>query len=343
MRMVQNKLRLGLLLLRISIILLIKSVHLDAQDPVFSQFYTAPLHLNPALTGISPDAKVALNYRNQWPSINQAYVTYAASYDQFFPKFNSGFGLSILADDSGRGLYKTTVVQANYSYNVRFNDDFQMRLGLSAGWIGSRINWSRLIFSDQLDPEFGAVSPGGLPYPTNEVPPESGNSTSVFDASAGMLFFNKTFYGGLTLKHLNSPQFSFLEVNNQLTGGLPLSVSVHTGAEIDLVNLGGKSDVFVSPGLQYIRQGSLSQLNIGTIFRYYLYGTGVWYRHSSTNPDAVIFTVEGRKDQYRLAYSYDVTLSKLSSSGGAHEISFIINFISEPKESRYNDCFNLFR
>lgn len=341
--MIQNSFRNRLKVWAIAINMLLLLFPSWGQDPVFSQFYTAPLHLNPALTGTSTGAKVALNYRNQWPSINQAYVTYAASYDQFFPYINSGFGFSILADDAGRGLYKTIVAQGTYSYNVRFRNEMQMRLGLAAGWISSRIDWTKLVFSDQLDPEFGAVSPGGLPYPSEELPPETGNSVSVFDASAGLIVYNESFYAGVALKHLNAPQFSFLEVNNQLSGGLPLSISLHTGAEIDLIDLQGKSDVFVSPSLQYIRQGRQSQLNIGTIFRYYLFGTGAWYRHSSTSPDAMIFTVEGRKGQYRLAYSYDVTLSKLSNSGGAHEISFIINFKSEPKESRYNDCFNLFR
>ncbi|MCB0688341.1 MAG: PorP/SprF family type IX secretion system membrane protein [Saprospiraceae bacterium] len=328
----------------ILILLLFGRLQIYAQDPVFSQFYTAPLHLNPALTGITEGSKIALNYRNQWPSINQAYVTYAASYDQFFPYINSGFGLTILADDAGRGLYKTTVVQGSYSYNVKFRNNLQMRLGLAAAWISSRIDWAKLVFSDQLDPEFGATSPGGLPYPTEEIGPEGGNSVSVLDAIAGLVMFNEHFYAGFALKHLNFPQFSFLQVNDQLSAsGLPLSLSLHAGTEIDLVKLRGKSDVFMSPGLQYIRQGRLSQLNIGTIFRYYLVGAGLWYRHSSTNPDSVIFSVEGRKDKYRLSYSYDVTLSKLRNSGGAHEISFIINFVSEPKESRYNDCFNLFR
>ncbi|NND32746.1 MAG: type IX secretion system membrane protein PorP/SprF, partial [Saprospiraceae bacterium] len=125
--------------------------------------------------------------------------------------------------------------------------------------------------------------------------------------------------------------------------GLPLSLSIHGGAEVDLVKTRNGSDVFVSPNFQYIRQGALSQLNIGTIFRYYKIGTGAWYRHASTNPDALIFLIEGRQDNIRIAYSYDFTLSKLTSSGGAHEISFMIVFRTEQKESRYNDCFNLFR
>jgi len=316
---------------------------LMAQDPVFSQFYASPLHLNPAFTGTTEGAKVVLNYRNQWPGINQAYVTYAASYDQFFPLINSGFGVSVLADDAGRGLIRTTTAKVDYSYKVRFRNAMQMRLGVSAGWINSRVNWSQLVFPDQLDLEYGAVSPGGIPYPTVELPPEAGNSISVLDASVGIVLFTDQYYGGITIKHLSSPQFSFLKVNQDFAGGLPTSFSVHGGGELDLIKGGGGHHIFLSPNFQYIQQGGQYQLNIGTIFRYYKIGTGAWYRHASTNPDALIFLLEGRHEIYRIAYSYDFMLSGLSNSGGAHEISFMINFGSQQRESRYNDCFNMFR
>ncbi len=319
------------------------SQFLWAQDPVFSQFYAAPLLLNPALAGNTDGGKVALNYRNQWPRINQAYVTTAASFDQYFPHINSGFGLSILVDDAGRGLYKTTSANLFYSYNARFRHNLNMRLGIQAGYINSRVDWSRLIFLDQIDPEFGALSPGGIPYPTEEVPPETGNSVGVIDVSMGVLIFNDVFYGGISLKHLNSPEFSFLNINNDLNAGLPIGVSIHGGAELDLLSLGRAREVYMAPNFQYLKQGGFSQLNIGTIFRYYKFGTGVWYRHTSENPDALIFLVEGRHDIYRIAYSYDMTLSSLTGSGGAHEISVLINFESGKKESKYNDCFHLFR
>ncbi|MEL7160766.1 MAG: type IX secretion system membrane protein PorP/SprF, partial [Bacteroidota bacterium] len=41
---------------------------LQAQDPMFSQFYAAPLRLNPALAGVSTAPRVALNYRTQHTS-----------------------------------------------------------------------------------------------------------------------------------------------------------------------------------------------------------------------------------------------------------------------------------
>src|SRR5687767_13626321 len=64
----------------------------SAQDPVFSQFYLSPLQLNPALSGLTDDPRFSANYRNQFPGFNNAYRTYALSYDQFFSGFHSGIG-----------------------------------------------------------------------------------------------------------------------------------------------------------------------------------------------------------------------------------------------------------
>src|SRR5580693_5493092 len=53
-----------------------------AQDPGFSQFFASPLSLNPALTGkFNGVIRVAGNYRNQWPSINNAFITSTVSVD----------------------------------------------------------------------------------------------------------------------------------------------------------------------------------------------------------------------------------------------------------------------
>src|SRR5919205_4044869 len=53
-----------------------------AQDPNFSQFFASPLTLNPALTGKFDGVfRVAGNYRNQWPTINNAYTTATVSFD----------------------------------------------------------------------------------------------------------------------------------------------------------------------------------------------------------------------------------------------------------------------
>src|SRR5580704_15001664 len=63
-------------------ILLVFTKVVSAQDPSFSQFFASPLTLNPALTGnFSGDLRVAGNYRNQWPSVNNAFITSTISVD----------------------------------------------------------------------------------------------------------------------------------------------------------------------------------------------------------------------------------------------------------------------
>ena len=55
-----------------------------SQDAGFSQFYANPIYLNPALTGNRSNPTLSLNYRNQWPSLQSSFTTYAASWDQHF-------------------------------------------------------------------------------------------------------------------------------------------------------------------------------------------------------------------------------------------------------------------
>ena len=56
-----------------------------SQDIHYSQFYNAPLTLNPALTGIfRGDIRFQANYRNQWRSVPVDFVTFTAAADMKF-------------------------------------------------------------------------------------------------------------------------------------------------------------------------------------------------------------------------------------------------------------------
>jgi hypothetical protein len=54
-----------------------------AQDVHFTQYFTSPLTLNPANTGlVNCDWRVAGNYRTQWGSVNATpYLTGTVSFD----------------------------------------------------------------------------------------------------------------------------------------------------------------------------------------------------------------------------------------------------------------------
>src|SRR6187549_3130178 len=108
-----------------------------AQDPEFSQYYSAPLYLNPAFAGTSEDHRFIANYRNQWPNITTAFQTYAFSYDYNMASLNSGLGILLLADKAGSASLKSTQVNFQYSYKVHLSEKWMLSSGLNFG-IGFR-------------------------------------------------------------------------------------------------------------------------------------------------------------------------------------------------------------
>ena len=320
------------------------SFSVQGQDPIYSQYYAAPLQLNPAFAGNTYTPHIAINYRNQWPSLNQAYVSYSVSYSQFFKKFNSGIGLMILADDAGQGLYKTNKIGGFYSYRLEMGNNLFLKLGVEASFIRISLGWDKFQFPDQLGPELGATSGGGTPFPTEEIRPESIENT-YFDASAGLLIYSSHFYAGITTKHLNTPNESFLKINENLDSGLPLRLGLHAGYEFKIREGNKKKPAsFISPNAMFVKQGDFGQLNIGAYGNLGIIFGGVWYRHGFANPDAAIVLLGVQKGGYKIGYSYDLTVSRLTlgRSGGSHEISLIMNF-DKPQKVDYNDCFGLFR
>lgn len=326
-----------------------------AQDPVFSQFFAAPLQLNPAFTGTSFAPRITFNYRNQYAGWlgGSAYSTYSVAYEQPLEALNSGFGLMLLGDSAGQGIYKTNRASAFYSYQVRMDEDFAVKFGVQAGLIQTRINWERLLFGDQIDPINGPVGPDGSVLPTGEERPDQLTKTS-FDVSAGMLIYRGAFYGGVSLKHLSTPDESLLEINQNLSAGLPMRMTVHAGAEIPLTRGNNISaPTFISPNLMFVKQGEFGQIAAGAYAGFGKIFAGSWYRHTFSNPDAVILMVGYREGVLRIGYSYDQTISRLASApggtGGTHEISVTINFEDsyelkrKRRSARYNDCFNMFR
>lgn len=338
-------------MLRTTLLCLIFSISLysvlPGQDVSFSQFFAAPLHLNPGLVGVTDAPRFTLNYRDQWPNWPNAYRTYAFAYEQPLNALNSGVGLRILTDDAGRGIYKTTAISGVYGYHIKMRDDLSVRIGIDAGVFQTRLDWDKLLFGDQLDPVTG--NEGN--QLTQENRPENLERT-VVDFSTGLVVYGRRFYGGIALHHLNRPDESLLNINDNLRAGRPLRMTAHVGAQFSAGpgNI-GRGQAFVSPSILYMRQGGFSQLTAGAYTGYKSVFGGLWYRHAGQNPDAIIGLVGFRYQTIRIGYSYDLTVSGLSvgTTGGTHEVSFTISLADSDalarkrRATRYNDCFALFK
>jgi len=297
----------------LSLLFLLGTGNLFAQDPTFTQFYSNPVYLNPALAGSSGCPRVALNYRNEWPQLTGNYVTYAASYDSYFKNISGGIGLVALHDQQGQGTIQTSMIGASYSYYLKVNRKFRLMFGTQAAYYQKYLDWSQLTFGDQIDPRRGFI------YQTGDVPRGDGRR-GFFDVSAGLVGFSKNFYFGAAFHHLNRPDESMILGQSRL----PIKFTGHIGANIKLGQRGRySSTTFLSPNIIYQNQNGFQQLNVGAYLKYESFTIGAWYR----NKDAFILTVGINTDKYRIGYSYDLTVSQLGNgvSGGSHEVSLGIN------------------
>ncbi|MCX7697366.1 MAG: type IX secretion system membrane protein PorP/SprF [Bacteroidales bacterium] len=297
------------------------------QDPHFSQYYANPLYLNPALAGAPICPRLVMNFRNQWPSISGQYVTYNASFDMHIDAISGGVGVLVNVDRAGEGALSTTMASGIYSYRLNLNDKFSLKTGIQATFLQKSLDWTKLTFPDQIDPRHGFV------YNTNETYPEELTKT-IADFSAGMVLYSDRFYFGFASHHLTTPNEGFISVSE-----MPIKWTLHTGAIISIEGTPARKrtieETSISPNLLFMKQGKFEQLNYGFYFNKYPFVAGLWFRHNFDNPDAVILLIGFLNPSFRVGYSYDLTVSKLTNAtGGAHEFSLTLQFPCPPKIKR---------
>ncbi|MFY7991026.1 MAG: type IX secretion system membrane protein PorP/SprF [Fluviicola sp.] len=296
---------------------LLSTSNLMAQDPTFTQFYANPLYLNPAFAGSHGCPRFSLNYRNEWPSLSGNYVTYSASYDQYFKNISGGFGVLATHDQQGKGTINTSMLGLIYSYHLKVNRKFAMLFGARAAWYQKFLDWDKLTFGDMIDPRRGFI------YSTGDQ--RRGGSRGFFDASAGFVGYSKHFFFGFAAHHLNRPNESVIIGNSPM----PMRFTGHIGAEIPLGSQSKYSNsTSIMPNIIYQYQQGFQEINIGTYVKYGSFNAGAWFR----NRDAFILTIGINTGTFKVGYSYDVTVSRLNNgvSGGSHEVSLGINTKCKP-------------
>lgn len=294
----------------------------NAQDPTFTQFYSNPLYLNPALAGSTGCPRINMNYRNEWPQLTGNYVTYSASFDTYSKDINGGVGLLATYDQQAEGTISTTMIGGIYSYNLKINRKTSLMFGARAAYYQKFLDWNKLTFGDMIDPRRGFI------YQTNDIP--RGGKRGFFDVSGGAVIFTKRFYAGAAVHHANQPDESMILGESKL----PYRVTAHMGGTIPIGRRGRYSDgTSIKPAVIYQYQNGFQELNIGGYINYSNLNIGVWYR----NKDAFVFIVGAKTEKFNIGYSYDLTVSKLGNglTGGSHEISMQINLKCKKKAKNF--------
>lgn len=147
------------------LLLLIAAGSLSAQDIHYSQFYNAPMNINPALTGIfGGDVRFMGNYKGQWNRVPVEYRTFTAAVDSKFIRrtatkgFLSG-GLAFDYDRSGDSRLSLLNLDLSGSYTRYLSQKFFATLGGMIGANQRRFKLDDLIFDEQFDPTTGQADP----------------------------------------------------------------------------------------------------------------------------------------------------------------------------------------
>jgi type IX secretion system PorP/SprF family membrane protein len=326
-RIVQMKGLKFLLILTLGFLL---SFDAKAQDPEFTQFYATPVYTNPALAGTGScfgGGRIVLNYRNQWPSLPGTFVTTAASYDQHFDAVGGGIGVLVMDDRAGEGRLKSTNASLVYSYKLAVNRKFEMRFGIQGEFGQRSIDWQRLRFEDQIDPQAGFVNATAETF--------NNQTISYANFAAGVVGYTQNFYAGLAVHNIIEPNQSFFQ---NPEGIVPRRFTAHGGV---VIPLDGRKvpESTISPNVLFMMQNQFTQMNLGFYFNKGPLVTGLWFRQTFGefgNSDALMALVGFRKDKFKFGYSYDLTVSDARSAApGSHEVSAGIEWCAKKRPRTY--------
>ncbi|MCE3281401.1 MAG: hypothetical protein K0Q66_138 [Chitinophagaceae bacterium] len=314
----------------------------QAQDPHFSQFYASPLTLSPAFAGkFDGNLRVAGIHRNQWPSINKAFVTTSAAVDfrimqgSIAENDTWGVGLMAFSDQSANGAVKFNFGSVGTAFHKGLDEEGYHQIGAAfqVTYANMLINTTNLKFLDQL-------TPYGFTGVTSEVFSNTSLQNNYLDFNAGVLYNGSStdqnnFYAGVSMYHINRPRQEF-------TGAyfiLNPRTSIHAGGYFPA---GQTGTVHVS-GLLSL-QGKASEALIGGAYQFIVSEeaekptsvyVGSWMRLN----DAFIPYVGLEFGSFRLGATYDINTSSLkpaSQGRGGIELSLI--YIKKDPESKGINC-----
>jgi type IX secretion system PorP/SprF family membrane protein len=329
----------------IIVALLVSSVStlVQAQDPMFSQHFNNPIYYNPAYIGLNSGIRARLNYRDQWVGLPQGYKTFDFTMDMAERSIpgSGGLGLIALTDQAGAGQVTTTQFGLGSSARVPLTENMLAQVGFTLSYVQKSIDWSKMVFTDQLHPRYGVYQPSEFEYPET-------NTVRYPDISLGAIYrFSQSGYRftkmqgtiGLGVHHVFEPNESFIGQR----AILPPRWVIHGDIVFDVESghssynrYSQKGSFKFNPGFMYEKQRENMIYSFGVnVLKSNVY-LGVWFRNQSINlfeaTDAIfmagVYAPFNKESRIKLQYSYDYVIYEPLNLAGksSHEISIVFEF-----------------
>jgi hypothetical protein len=252
------------------------------QDRLYSTFQGNESLFNPSLAGFRGAFTLSGRFVSQWQSSQlNGFQTGLFKLEESLPCSIFDYDLQAEYNKEGTGVYKSVRLGGNFAGTAPFetgNAIHNFRLGLGLVWQFNAINYENLIFSDQLDPKYGAFDPFGNLNPSSFISPQNNRTNWFFTPSVGIshrILFNSenkkssTLLWGFAIHHLIglSKNKNWGQAESLLGLETVLPYRVHGFVNFELIPY-YKSGQFLSikPQLNFEMQGSLHYWNIGSNF-----------------------------------------------------------------------------
>ena len=318
----------------IFLIALLAGKELISQDAQFSQYYTAKFNIAPSFAGSTKGGRFTSLFRDQWPMLNNTFITYGIAVDHSISSLNGGIGAFVLQDYSNGGGYVVTNAGVQYSYALDINPIWRFRPGLQINCINKKIDLNKIVFGSQLS--FEEINNN---YPINI---ESDNVTNL-ESAISVLFYSDVSWFGMNVDHLPLTKKTFSGESSVI----PVKFVSFGGVRLKIIKgrlLHDQEYIYLSYLFKY--QNNFKQLDFGVYYSKSIFEVGVWYRglpfiknnYGEFNNSAMIFKAGVVFDNYNIGYSFDYSMNKINSyTGGAHEISmsFLFNQAKKLKKEKY--------
>lgn len=284
-------------------LVLLASVVKAQQHPMYSQYMFNMLNINPAYAGSRGVPSLTALYRSQWVGIDGAPQSASVSLEMPVREKKVGLGLQLY--DDRLGIERTTGLNASYAFRIQLAASGTLSLGLQAGLLNYRANYSQVRTFQPNDPAFSQNVAGFLPA-----------------AAAGVFYNSDRFYIGISTPALLKTKITYDNVSDVASAtGRDLHLFFATGYVLDL-----NDDLVLKPSLlvKAVSGAPVAYDLNANLWIQNLVALGISYRTG----DAYVGMAELQVNrQFRIGYAYDKTFSNLGTlNRGSHELMLRMEF-----------------
>ncbi len=284
----------------ITILLCLVFAEAKAQiDTQFSQYWALPSYYNPAASGDTEMIRLLTSTRQQWIGMPGAPQAYLVSADMPLKFLNQHHGLGAIVNSQNEGLFSHLILGAQYSYKVKLWKGM-LSLGVQVGMLDERFDGTKV---ETPSSDYHESTDDGIP--TTEL------QGTAFDMSFGIWYSHKWFYAGLSVSHLNGPDFTFEDKYETYIGQNYYFIA---GSNIPIKN----TLYEIQPSLMVKSTLKMTQYEISCRVKYNkLFWGGLSYRWK----DAVTIMIGAEYKNFIAGYAYDYPTSAIiKASSGSHEV-----------------------